>query len=602
MRNPQIMTYRFGPFQLNVRERSLHRDGEQVPLPPKAFDTLVALVQNCNRLLSKDELMDRIWAGQAVEEGNLSWNISTLRKALNGGADQQDYIQTVPKGGYRFVADVQIATLAHDVIDRIGVSSTTPKAFISYSWSSRQHQNWVKSLAERLTSDGVDVILDLWMLKEGQDKYAFMEQMVTDESVSKVLTICDKQYAEKANSRKGGVGTESQIISKEIYEKVDQNKFVAIVTEYDKGGSAHVPAFLSSRIFIDMCTEEKALENYEQLLRFIFDRPLHVKPAIGTAPAYLFEDAGAASHTSPKLAMLKRAVLEDRSSVPGLITEFLDSYSAALEDYRIEGTVTSDYDEKVISSIEKFTPYRDEFIDFITFIASYRDDERTYQLIFEFFEGLLRYNHPPKDSGSWNELWFDNYRFIVFELFLYQMTALVKNQRYEQANIFLTQAYFDSYLADRGRGTLLPYYVFDKYPESLERMRKQRLKINLYYVTADLLRKRAYRKELNFESLMQTDFILFLRSALNPHDEFSGYWQPRTAGYAEFHGVFEIFAKAASKKIFKNLMILLNVESKQDFETKLKTAIESGRIHRRESFRSIYIERLINLDHLDTYQ
>src|SRR6185295_5935405 len=100
-----------------------------------------------------------------------------------------------------------------------------PKAFISYSWSSAAHEQWVVELAEKLNSDGVHVLLDKWDLKEGHDKFAFMERMVTDPEVEKVLMICDQLYAEKADGRKGGVGTESQIISPEVYAKVDQEKF-----------------------------------------------------------------------------------------------------------------------------------------------------------------------------------------------------------------------------------------------------------------------------------------------------------------------------------------------------------------------------------------
>ena len=91
-----------------------------------------------------------------------------------------------------------------------------PKAFISYSWTSEQHQNFVRELAERLISDGVEVVMDVFDLKEGQDKYACMERMVTDQTVTHVLAFCDKAYAEKADARRAGVGTESQILSKEI--------------------------------------------------------------------------------------------------------------------------------------------------------------------------------------------------------------------------------------------------------------------------------------------------------------------------------------------------------------------------------------------------
>jgi hypothetical protein len=478
---------------------------------------------------------------------------------------------------------------------------SNPKAFISYSWTSPEHENWVKSLAERLVSDGIDVILDKWELREGQDKYAFMERMVTDETVTKVLAICDKQYAEKADKRKGGVGTESQIISKEVYEKVDQKKFIAIVTGYDEKGKAYVPTYFASRIFIDMTTEEKLYENYDRLLRAIFDKPLDVKPSLGTPPSYLFEDAGRASKTAHKLISLKRAVLDGKSSVPGLIADYLKSYSAALEDYRINGKVTADYDEQVISSIEKFIPYRDEFIDFITFISIYRDDDRTYQEIFEFFQDLLKYIHPPESTGQRHEYWFDNYRFILFELFLYHITILIKNQRFEQVNIFLSQGYFDAYRAKRGEGTMFTYGIFDQYPKSIEELRKQRLKLRYYYVTADLLQKRAHNKELNFDALIETDFILFLRSVLNPPKSYWNNWNARTAAHAERHFVFEIFAKAASRRYFNNLKILLNVSSKEDLEAKYKAVAEYGRINKGEHMSSLHVDSLINIENLDTY-
>ena len=79
-----------------------------------------------------------------------------------------------------------------------------PRVFVSYSWTSPAHETWVLSLATELVELGVDVILDKWTLREGADKYAFMEKMVTDPSVGKVILICDQLYAEKADGRKGG--------------------------------------------------------------------------------------------------------------------------------------------------------------------------------------------------------------------------------------------------------------------------------------------------------------------------------------------------------------------------------------------------------------
>lgn len=98
--------YEFGPFRLDPEERRLLRGDQPVALTPKCFDLLVVLVENGGHLLGKEELLERLWSGQFVEEVNLSFNISSLRKALGEGQNGQRYIETIPKRGYRFVADI----------------------------------------------------------------------------------------------------------------------------------------------------------------------------------------------------------------------------------------------------------------------------------------------------------------------------------------------------------------------------------------------------------------------------------------------------------------------------------------------------------------
>src|SRR5262245_18673684 len=97
--------YEFGPFRLDAAERLLSRDGGVVPLQPKVFDLLLALVERHGRLLEKDELMKVVWPDTVVEEVNLPNNISILRKTINENGRQ--LIETVPKRGYRFVAEVR---------------------------------------------------------------------------------------------------------------------------------------------------------------------------------------------------------------------------------------------------------------------------------------------------------------------------------------------------------------------------------------------------------------------------------------------------------------------------------------------------------------
>ncbi len=99
-------TFQFGPFRLDAADHLLLRDGKPLPLPPKAFDTLLYLVQNCPHLVSRDELIRAVWPDSFVEDGSLSVSISLVRRALGEAEDGQLYIETVPRKGYRFRCEV----------------------------------------------------------------------------------------------------------------------------------------------------------------------------------------------------------------------------------------------------------------------------------------------------------------------------------------------------------------------------------------------------------------------------------------------------------------------------------------------------------------
>lgn len=101
------MRYTFGQFVLDVEERSLFERDTLLPLAPKAFDTLVLLIENGGKILSKERLMAEVWQDAFVEENNLAQNISILRKTLRETRDTK-YIETVPKFGYRFVANIEV--------------------------------------------------------------------------------------------------------------------------------------------------------------------------------------------------------------------------------------------------------------------------------------------------------------------------------------------------------------------------------------------------------------------------------------------------------------------------------------------------------------
>src|SRR5215204_511754 len=104
--------YRFGEFSLNAEDHSLKQEDENVPVTPKMFDLLLVLVQNSGRVLGKKFLLQSVWPDSFVEEGNITYNIRQLRKALGDDAQTPTYIETVPRRGYRFLPVVEAFTIA----------------------------------------------------------------------------------------------------------------------------------------------------------------------------------------------------------------------------------------------------------------------------------------------------------------------------------------------------------------------------------------------------------------------------------------------------------------------------------------------------------
>src|ERR1039457_85041 len=102
------MLYEFGPFRYDAAQRLLFRGGDLVPLVPKALETLHVLLERRGSLVEKSELMKLVWPDTNVEEVGLARNISLLRKALEDESEENPYIETIPRRGYRFAAQVSI--------------------------------------------------------------------------------------------------------------------------------------------------------------------------------------------------------------------------------------------------------------------------------------------------------------------------------------------------------------------------------------------------------------------------------------------------------------------------------------------------------------
>jgi pimeloyl-ACP methyl ester carboxylesterase/DNA-binding winged helix-turn-helix (wHTH) protein len=125
--------YQFGPFQLDTAEHRLLRNGVEVQLQLKVFETLCVLVENAGRLLKKEDLLRKVWPDTVVEENNLNKNVSLLRKALGKNTNGQSYIETVPRVGYRFVAPVKDIAAAAAVTEVAATRESAPRQDIRFS-------------------------------------------------------------------------------------------------------------------------------------------------------------------------------------------------------------------------------------------------------------------------------------------------------------------------------------------------------------------------------------------------------------------------------------------------------------------------------------
>src|ERR1043165_964965 len=168
--------YDFGRYRLDCDERLLRRDNEVVPLTPKAFELLLALVQDADRLITKEELLEKVWAGSFVEEANLSHNIYKLREALGEKQNGEKYIETIPRRGYRFVAKVtEVRDEGSDVlvqqIDRANVlieeevvtaSTAAEREFPRHLPAGRQERKSWPLIAAGLLLFAVTVVYLIW--------------------------------------------------------------------------------------------------------------------------------------------------------------------------------------------------------------------------------------------------------------------------------------------------------------------------------------------------------------------------------------------------------------------------------------------------------
>lgn len=438
----------------------------------------------------------------------------------------------------------------------------TPKIFISYCWSSPDHQDWVINLAERLISDGVDVIFDKWNLKEGQDKYNFMESMVKSEDINRVLIILDKMYSEKAEKRSGGVGTETQIISPKIYSDVSQEKFIPIVSTKNENGDAYIPTFLNGRIYIDLSEQDHFEENYESLLRNIYKRPAYSKPKIGKAPAYLFEDTPMSHKTSNIVRSFENQINKNPKRINSIIRDFLEDFYNDLIGFSITFSSRDvlTFGKEICENINSYTPLRNDYIIFIDKLIK-SELEFDIEIIIRFFEKLPLLKRPQDSRVSWSDSEFDNFRFFIHEISIYTVAIGLKNDNYKFVEELLYSSYF---FQDKYEQKTEPQ-KFEKlynHIDTIDQYYKQTYSQNFYSPMADFIIKRV-PEFMTKDQIIDADLVCYYVSVLEKYR-----WFPMTYVYRT-RGKLELFDRLVSQRHFEKIKVLFNVETVKELQDKL---------------------------------
>jgi hypothetical protein len=414
----------------------------------------------------------------------------------------------------------------------------------------------VDRFARDLATHRIHVVLDQWDLEPGQDKYKFMEQCVTDPEVNRVLILLDTRYAERADRREGGVGTEALIMSPELYGRAEQTKFVPVVMERGENGEIPLPAYLKGRIYID-----------ERLVRLIHGRPERTRPELGTRPSYLDDDAVQLT-TGRTLSMFRRALLEDKRNQAGYLNAYLERLTAAYSSAAIEVPGAVEELEVLVSeSIDRWLPYRDEFIELMKLLAQYGERQELYERLHAFFETLINLRTCRPTKGWRIEVETENLGFIGWELFLHAVAVLLRTGRYA-AVLRLLEPY--QVRNQFGQLEMRSYTMLNPAFLLIQETRQKRLGTRWLAAAAALLKERL-TDAVPWDDIAGADTLLWARSELIPA---TGTWVPWSAAYFEQRGLDQLSLWVrvhGDDAMFGRVAPLLGVRDRDDARARLQT-------------------------------
>lgn len=427
---------------------------------------------------------------------------------------------------------------------------THPKVFISYSWICK---NRAVDLADRLLDNGVDVVIDVYDLKEGMNKYAFMQRIVDDPSIEKVFLLCDKSYKEKADAFKGGVGDETMVISPEIYGKVEQEKFIPVVLERDENGEPFLPTMVKSLIYIELSDPATAEEEFLKLVRNLWGAPDKRKPKLAPRPSWLDLPVVNVSGINNQVRALT-AVTRAKPNLDAALHNATSGITEALNGL-CEDSDTID----LLNAIQQTEPIRNCYIDLVeqAISADGFSGEKIASELEVIYNGLTRRNLE------------ECYHFFFWDVFICTAALFLAYEKYGDLHKLLNRTYFlRYYIGFNNTPEPCTFSNFRPYLATLEESYKAKINPRLISLAADLLVKREYGSNITTRSLVTTDTTLAHLSMLYGKADFT--WYPALAPYSHSAGYDLIWNRLVSKSFCEKLFPLFGVSSFPAFKQIVK--------------------------------
>ncbi len=441
-----------------------------------------------------------------------------------------------------------------------------PKVFISYCWSNEDYINKVVDFAKRLRNNGVNVVLDQFQIKFGNDMNNFMEKCVNDPTITNVLILLSPDYKTKANSRSGGAGIETQIISGEVYSNVGNNKFIPIL--FEKRGedtSACIPTYLKQRRWLDMSEDSDFESKYIELVRTLYGNDKFIENPLGTKPEWVDE-------TNDRIANSQIVI---------------NTFKALKKEYGDDRATATSFD-----SLKKlFTDVRSKFLNIKGY--SYDDFEKYYPIFLEIRDAYLTFIDEVKYSSSIGEklhdLFSDLYKimsesrsdyfvFIIFsrifihELFIETVALLLKSKNYLSINYLTSAPYIDYFSYNRELSSFrdIFYSISEDQIYNLDnylgrKLQKDPFKGPYYSGIAEYWMRNFPIKYLNEIEFIDADCLLSnISIAINEH-----YWFALSYVYLPDRSsalIREIALSLTSKKLSSKYYVLFDANNIEDMK------------------------------------